>query len=211
MGIVAIGVLIVAFLIWWSSRPVTFDNLIVKTEQPAGADGMAWGGPEGAAVVIQEFSDFGCGHCANFANDTEPTLIERYADNPNVRFEYKTFVLGPTTMDAAVGAACAAQQDLFWPFHNTLFANQSTIPDIYSQSNVKQIAAAIGANTRDFNSCFDGGGERRAVNAMTQEGRDLGINSTPMFFVNGELIQGNQPLSVFITAIDAALVAAGLQ
>ena len=42
-----------------------------------------------------------------------------------VRFEYKDFAfIGPESIRAAEAAACADEQDWFWPFHDTLFANQ---------------------------------------------------------------------------------------
>ena len=209
IGIIVAGVALVAVLVWWASRPPTVEMTNLYTDQPAGADGMAWGGPEDAAVVIQDFSDFGCGHCGNFALGTGKALIERYADNPNVRFEFTPFYLSPTTMDTAVGAVCAAEQDLFWPYHDTLFANQDGGAAIFQKDFLRQVAVAIGADAGEFNDCLGSGAARRAVNDMRSDGERLGVNSTPQFFVNGVLISGNQPLSVFTQAIDAALVEAG--
>ncbi len=197
-------------LIWWANQPPAIAMSNLHTDQPASADGMAWGGPEGAAVVIEDFSDFGCSHCGAFALTTGPALAERYGDNPNVRFEFKPFYLSQTTMDAAVGGICAAEQNLFWPYHDTLFANQDGGPAVYQKAFLEQIAVAIGADSGQFNDCLGGGAGRRAVNDYRSEGQSLGVNSTPSFFVNGELISGNQPLSVFTQAIDAALAEAGV-
>lgn len=209
-AIIGAGVALVAVLIWWVSRPPTVEMTNLHTDQPPGAAGMVWGGPEGAAVVIQEFSDFGCGHCGNFARDTGPALIDLYADNPNVRFEYRPFYLSPTTMNSAVGAVCAAEQNLFWPYHDTLFANQSAGPAVFEKPFLKDIAAAIGADTGTFNKCIDGGTARRTVNDIRSEGEKLGVNATPTFFINGALISGNRPLSEFTEAIDQALAEAGV-
>ncbi len=209
-GIIGAGIVLVALLVWWASRPPAVEATNLHTDQPAGADGMAWGGPEGAAVVIQDFSDFGCGHCGAFAMGTGQALIDLYADNPNVRFEFKPFYLSQTTMDTAVGALCAAEQDLFWPYHDTLFANQSRGAVVFQKDFLKQIAVSIGADAGQFNYCLGSGSARRAVNDIRSEGESLGVNSTPTFFVNGELISGNQPLSVFTQAIEAALEEAGV-
>ena len=209
-GIIGAGIVLLGLLIWWASRPPTVEMANLHLDQPPGADGLAWGGPEDAAVVIQEYSDFGCGHCGNFALSTGLTLIEQYADNPNVRLEFKPFYLSQTTMNTAVGAVCAAEQNLFWPYHDTLFGNQSSGPAVFEKPFLEEIAVAIGADTKAFNKCLDGGSARRAVNDIQAEGQGLGVNSTPTFFINGELISGNQPLSVFTQAIDNALAEAGV-
>lgn len=209
-GIIGAGIVLIGLLIWWASRPPTVEMTNLHIDQPAGADGMAWGGPEGAAVVIQDFSDFGCGHCGSFAMGTGLALIEQYADNPNVRFEFNPFYLSQTTMDSAVGAVCAAEQDLFWPYHDTLFANQDGGIATLQKGFLQQIAVAIGADSGQFNDCLGSGAARRAVNDIRSDGEKLGVNSTPQFFVNGVLISGNQPLSVFTQAIDAALAEAGV-
>lgn len=209
-GIIGAGIVLVAVLVWMASRPPTAEALNnVHTDQPAGADGMAWGGPEGAAVVIQDFSDFGCGHCGSFAMTTGQALIDRYADNPNVRFEFKPFYLSPTTMDSAVGAVCAAEQDMFWPYHDTLFDNQSLGAAVFQKSFLKQIAVAIGADSGQFDDCLGSGTARRAVNDLRSDGERLSVDSTPTFFINGVPLKGNQSLSVFTEAIDAALAEAG--
>jgi len=209
-GIIGAGIVLLALLIWWASRPPAVEMANLHLDQPQGADGMAWGGGQDAAVVIQEYSDFGCGHCGSFALGTGPALVRQYADNPNVRFEYRPFYLSQTTMNAAVGAVCAAEQNLFWPYHDTLFANQGGGPAVFEKPFLEEIAVAIGANTREFNDCLDGGAARRTVNDIQSEGQNLGVNSTPTFFVNGELISGNQPLNVFTQAIDNALAEAGV-
>lgn len=209
-GIIGVGIALLAILIWWASRPPTVEMANLHQDQPPGADGMAWGGPEGAAVVIQEYSDFGCGHCGNFALGTGRELIEHYADNPNVRFEYRPFYLSQTTMNAAVGAICAAEQNLFWPYHDTLFANQSGGPAVFEKPFLKEIAVGIGANAKAFNNCLDGGAARRTVNDIRSEGENLGVNATPTFFINGKRISGNRPLSEFVQAIDQALAEAGV-
>ena len=112
-------------------------------------------------------------------------------------------------MDSAVGAICAAEQDLFWPYHDTLFANQTGGAAVLQKDFLEQIAIAIGANSRQFNDCMDSGSARRTVNDLRSEGQRLGVNSTPTFFINGAPVNGNQPLGVFTEAIDAALAEAG--
>ncbi len=212
LGVVVLGLIGFIALIYWSSRPEPFLVQNVHTDQPPGADGMAWGGPEGAAVLIEEYSDFQCPYCGRHALQTVPKLIERYGDNPNVRYLYRPYpFIGNESVDAAAAAYCAAEQNLFWPFHDTVFSNQGgENQGQFSKNNLKEIAKAVGLDMNAFNECFDSGRTRVDANRSLQEGRQRGIQSTPMFFVNGELIKGAQPADVFFEAIDNALAAAGV-
>ncbi len=213
LAIVILGVIAVIALIYWQSRPEPFVVSNIHTEQPPGADGMAWGGPEGAAVLVEEFSDFQCPYCGRHALQTIPALLERYGNNPNVRYVFHPFpFIGPESVDAAAAGYCAAEQNMFWPFHDTVFANQrGENLGQFSKDHLKAIAKAVGLDMGQFKDCFDSGRTRVDANRSLQEGRQRGIQSTPMFLINGELVQGAQPASVFFDAIDSALSAAGVQ
>lgn len=209
LGIIAIGIVLLVALVWWSSRPPSIEIKNVSTEQPPGADGTAWGGPEDAAVVIKEYSDFGCPHCGDFALEIAPTLIEHYADNPNVRFEFKPFPLRSETTPPAVAAVCAGQQNMFWPYHDTLFANQREYATVFTEEGLQAVAQAVGLDMGKFNECMKEGIALAAVNESLQEGREFGVTGTPTFFINGQSISGTRPANVYIEAIDAALAEAG--
>ncbi len=209
-SVIALGVLLVVGLIVWVNRPRPLELSRVFTENPPNADGLAWGGPENAAVVIREYSDFQCPFCARHALETLPQLIERYAANPNVRYEFHPFAfLGPESVDATMAALCAADQDKFWPYHDTLFANQrGENIGAFNRTSLRQIAQAIGLDMGQFDRCWDSGVKRRDVNDFLSEGRQRGVQSTPTFFINDRQILGAQPLETFISAIEEALAAA---
>ncbi|MCP4169053.1 MAG: thioredoxin domain-containing protein [Chloroflexi bacterium] len=216
IGIVVIVVAVIAALalVVWTTRPEPITIEEVRTEQPANADGLAWGGPEGAAVTIVDYSDFQCGFCGRHALNTVPQLIERYANNPNVRYEYRPFVLfqGGASMDASQAALCAAEQDMFWPLHDTMFANQGgEASGVFTNENLKSMASAAGLDTSQFNDCLDSGSQRRTVNDIVAEGRARGVTSTPTFFINGQELSGAQPVAAFVDAIETALAEAGVQ
>jgi protein-disulfide isomerase len=213
LAVIILGMVGIIVLLYWSSRPAPFALAAVYTDQPPGADGMAWGGPEGAAVLIEEYSDFQCPYCGRHALQTTPLLIDKYGTNANVRYVYHPYAfIGPESVDAAAAAYCASEQDLFWPFHDTVFANQrGENQGQFTKDHLKQIAKAVGLDMGTFNDCFDSGRTRVDVNRSLKEGRDRGIQSTPMFFVNGKLIEGAQPANVFFEAIDKALAAAGVE
>ena len=140
--------------------------------------------------------------------------MERYGDNPNFRYESRPFVLfrGTASQSAAEAAICAAEQNLYWPFHDTLYANQGAeASGIFTDDNLKAIARSVDLNMSQFNDCYDSGRAKRDINNVIAEGQGRGVNSTPTFFLNDQLISGAQPASVFFDAIDAALAVVSSQ
>jgi protein-disulfide isomerase len=206
-GVIAAGVILVIALIFWVNRPQPLELKDVSTENPPNASGLAWGGPEGAAVVIKEYSDFQCPFCGRHAINTMPLLIERYATNANVRYEFHPYAfIGQESTDAAAAALCASDQNKFWPFHDTVYANQNGENlGTFSKANLKTIAQAVGLDMAQFNQCFDGGEKLPEVNRYKTEAVQLGVNSTPTFFINGQEVKGAQPASSFDAIIDQAL------
>ena len=63
----------------------------------------------------------------------------------------------------------------------------------------------IGVNSEKFNKCLDDNKYIAQVEKEIQEGKDIGVKSTPTFYVNGKLVSGAQPLEVFSEIIDKEL------
>ncbi|HLC67299.1 MAG TPA: DsbA family protein [archaeon] len=165
------------------------------------ARGLNVAGSDNATVTILEYSDFQCPFCGQ----AEPTIKQILDKYPNdVRVIYKHFPLSqihPYSEKAAEAAECAADQGKFWEMHDIMFANQN---NLYTNS-LKQYAKDIGLNTDDFNSCLDSGAMKPRVDNDLRDGGEAGVRGTPAFFVNGRLISGAQPFSVFDGAVKNAL------
>jgi len=165
------------------------------------ARGLNVAGSDNATVTILEYSDFQCPFCGQ----AEPTIKQILDKYPNdVRVIYKHFPLSqihPYSEKAAEAAECAADQGKFWEMHDIMFANQN---NLYTNS-LKQYAKDIGLNTDDFNSCLDSGAMKPRVDNDLRDGGEAGVRGTPAFFVNGRLISGAQPFSVFDSAVKNAL------
>jgi protein-disulfide isomerase len=159
-------------------------------------------GPEDADVVIVAFSDFQCPYCQRFVDETLPSIQEAYGDR--VRFIFRDYPLGAIhqyAQKAAEAGQCAQEQGLFWEYHDLLFANQATltVPDL------KNFAAQVGADTAAFNDCLDSGKYTDEVVLDIKDGQAAGITGTPGFIMNGVLVKGAQPFSVFQQVIDQLL------
>ncbi len=66
-------------------------------------------------------------------------------------------------------------------------------------------AAALDLDRDSFAECIDDEPPRDVVNDHLQRGVELGVNSTPTFFVNNKFISGAQPAFVFLEVIAAEL------
>ena len=163
-------------------------------------------GNPNAPVVIEEYSDFLCSFCARFALETEPDLIEEYIATGTVYFIYKNYPLQQNSFPIAEAGLCAAEQGKFWEYHDILFANQDGHNvQAFSTRRLEAYADAIELNTDQFRSCTRSNRYRADVEQSQLEGVNAGLDSTPTFFVNGKMIEGAQPFSVFQQAIEAAL------
>ncbi|MFP4400797.1 MAG: DsbA family protein, partial [Candidatus Woesearchaeota archaeon] len=72
-------------------------------------------------------------------------------------------------------------------------------------STFKQYAEDLGLDTEEFNSCLDSGEMADEVSMDMTDGTALGIRGTPGFIINGQLVSGAQPFSVFQQIIESEL------
>ena len=111
----------------------------------------------------------------------------------------------PSAQKAAEATECADEQDKFWEYHDLVFANQGAI-DVDS---LKGYADQLGLDTATFNDCLDEGKQTAEVEKDSEDAQASGVSGTPAFFINGQLVSGAQPFSVFQQIIDAALAGEG--
>ena len=202
--VIGAAVLIVAGLIALQGRSLSQ----TPVAQGVVGEGTAWG-PADAPVKIVNYSNFGCGHCRNFALNQGRQLRQEYEPTGQVRFEFKQFELGDaSTSDAAAASECAADQGRFWDYHDILFTQQGTSANPFTRSALKQYGAQLNLDTASFNRCIDSGEHADEVHQDSQEGLAQGVEGTPTFFINGEMLVGDVPYETFKDTVDAALAAA---
>ncbi|REF36021.1 DsbA family protein [Thermasporomyces composti] len=157
-----------------------------------------------APVVLIAYEDFRCPYCAKYATDIEPQLIERYVTSGVLRIEWRDFpVLGEESMELAKAARAAARQGKFWEFHDAVYAIGASKPR-FSEELIQDLAREAGVpDLTRFNADRADPRIERAIRADMAEGRELGVFSTPTFFINTQPILGAQPLERFMTIIEA--------
>ncbi len=140
-------------------------------------------------IVMVEFSDFQCPFCATATKNVQEFMAKH---KDQVTLVYKHFPLTQIHAEAlpAAGAAWAAnKQGKFWEYHDVLFANQSRLGEIL----YLETANSLKLDLRKFNA------DRKIANEFIvqdyQLGRKLGVDATPTFIMNGEVITGAATLA----------------
>jgi len=172
-------------------------------------DDPSWG-PEDAPVTIIEFSEFLCPYCQRFALQTLPQIKQAYEGK--VRYVYRDFIVhGEPAMKISEASECADDQEKFWEYHDHLWENYQAVGQQAGTgldalvSTLKGYASDLGLDTATFDDCLDTGKHTAEVQKDSQDAASYGVTGTPGFFINGQLVVGAQPFSVFQQVIDAAL------
>lgn len=162
-------------------------------------------GEEDAPVTIVEISDYACSHCRNFnLGGTAEALEEQYVDNGQVRWIVVPYSSNETTQDAAEAAFCAAEQDLFFEYHEAMF-NLFGTNGAYSREGILTAADNAGADVAAFGACVDAGEYEDDLQRNLVTVVNSGVRVTPTFFINGRMVEGNMPLDSFQQQIDQFL------
>lgn len=160
-------------------------------------------GDPNAPVTLVEFGDFNCGYCGRWAQETLPLIQEKYIKTGKVRMAYIHFpILGPDSMTAAEGTECAAQQNKFWEYHNTLYANAGIG---FTPDNLTSLATELGLDKATFAQCLANFPDRRSLENDYRLAQVMGVRGTPAFLVNGIALAGAYPYENFEELIEQEL------
>jgi len=158
-------------------------------------------GPENAPITIVEFGDFQCPYCRRWHEQVYQSLLDSYPGQ--IRMVYRHLPLTsihPDAFSAAEAAMCAGEQDAFWQYHEKLFGSETLSSEVYTQ-----YAQELNLDMTAFEACMTDHRYQEAIQKDSDFAIDLGISSTPTFFINGLALVGAQPLDVFKQVIDKEL------
>jgi len=127
-------------------------------------------------------------------------LESSYPGQVRVIFKNRPLNIHPNSMMAHQAALAAARQGKFWQMHDAIFANQRSISRIYILGLAQEIGLDMKTFQSDFNSQLDS-----IIQADVHEGDQKGVEATPTFFVNGEMVVGARTLEQFQELIDRSL------
>jgi protein-disulfide isomerase len=159
-------------------------------------------GEEDAAITIIEFSDFQCPYCSRAANGPVKEVIKNYVDTGKAKLYFMNYPLGfhQYAQAAAEASECANEQGRFWEMHDKIFENQGSL----SQESLVTWAKELKLDMNMFNTCLNDGKYKQEVQKDMAIAQSAGVQGTPSFLINGNLIVGAQPFEAFKQILDAA-------
>jgi protein-disulfide isomerase len=185
----------------------------------SGAGRPGRGGDADAPVEIVVFDDLECPYCARMHTQLFPALLDRYGKN--VRIVYRDYPLSqhPWAMHAAVDVDCVGTQSApaYWNIVDYIHAHAADFGGA-DKSLQKATDAldklALDEATRDnlnaaaIDACIRKQ-DTADIKASMKMGDDLGVEATPVLFINGEKLEGAYPLKDVFRMVDEALTAEG--
>lgn len=158
-------------------------------------------GPEHAPVVIVEFGDYEC----PFTSRAEETVLAVMAEYPDdvrrVWMNYPLESIHPLAHQAARVARAAYDAGGFWELHALMVAN----PGALNEADLIRYVTEAGL---DVDALAEASSEEPVTSQLDREAataRNVLVQGTPTFFINGRRVSGAQPIETFREAIDAAL------
>ena len=163
-------------------------------------------GDPNAPVTIVEYSDFECPFCARFFNDSYQRIKSEYIESGQVRLVYKDLPLNfhPLAIPSALVANCVERHlgdEAYFEYHDRIFEQQAVL----SESNIDAWGLEFGLTSNQISACRSDSAMLEEIQADASEASSIGINGTPSFVINGELVVGALPFPEFKRAIDDAL------
>jgi protein-disulfide isomerase len=129
----------------------------------------------------------------------EEEIIPSYVDTGQVRIVFWPMLdHGQASVNAHAAADCIGRQDVdaFWQVHDQFYEHQD---ELFGANRDYFVQAAVNASVDQaaFEACYDSGEAHARVRALDERRRELGLFSRPSFDINGQLLIGSQPFSVF--------------
>ncbi len=165
-------------------------------------------GPANAPVTIVEYADLQCPMCARLHEFFEKELLPKYPGQ--VRIVYKDFPLVAIhdwTQMASLASQCAYQLDPanFVAYRSLIFRNQTGISPTNSRDMLLNLASQAGIDSLRLAACVDSQASRPRLEDNLEEGKKVGVQSTPTCYVNGKIVVGFTSPDDYYKAIDEAL------
>jgi uncharacterized membrane protein/protein-disulfide isomerase len=154
----------------------------------------------GAQVVIVKFNDYQCPSCRQAYMEYKG-IVAKYQNDPKVRFvtmdfpldsECNTAGIHPAACEAAAAVRMAKAKGKGAEMEEYFFSNQEKMTPTWVKDSVRKVA-----NVTDFDAQYSKVLDQ--VKADAALGRQLDVQGTPTFFVNGIKVNALRP--VFFEAL----------
>lgn len=192
------------------------------------ADGAYTLGSPAAKVKLTEYVSYTCPHCAQFHRDADPVLRLTYVPQGKVSVTVSQMVRNPIDLTVAMLTNCGDPKT-FFTRHGGFMARQdkwlakyegfteaqtarwttgpvpTRLRAIASDFGFYAIAARWGTSRAQADRCLADPVVLKRVTAQTEGAIAKGIDSTPSFAINGEVLSDVHDWKTLASQIDAKL------
>lgn len=170
---------------------------------PVDSKDPMWGKRD-APVTVVIFSDFQCPYCGRVEGTLSQIRTTYGPDKVRLIWKNEPLPFHPNAKPAAEAAETVFNlkgNDAFWKWHDTAFKNQQSL----SPDNYEKWAQEAGVDMAKFKAAVASHKYADKVEKDHAEAKQVGVNGTPAFFINGVSLSGAQPFDKFKTVIDQEL------
>jgi protein-disulfide isomerase len=165
-------------------------------------------GPADAKVTITEFASMTCPHCAAFNETVFPLIKSNFIDTGEVRYILREFPLDAKAAAGAMLARCIAKGNSgkYFAVVDLLFKQQAEWAGPRTTETLKRIGKQAGFTEQNVEDCLKDQAQLSKIEADQKYANEvLKVNSTPTFFINGEMIKGEASFDEFAKKIEPLL------
>ena len=183
---VALATLGSGAILYRAKRPQV-KNIPESQGAPASSETSAHvrGNPD-APVTLEEFGDFQCPPCGQFAGFVQE-LLKEYDSRLRVVFRNFPLSAHKHAREAALAAEAAGFQGKFWEMYDTLYREQAMWGNASDARGLfESYAGMIGLDIDKFKKDVDSDKARERVDSDQALADSLGIKVTPTVFINNQ-------------------------
>ena len=187
--------------------PEAMAQTAADVAKPVSLPDMALG-PANAAVTITEFASMTCPHCAAFTEKVFPKIKSEYIDSGKIRFVFREFPLDIKAAAGSMLARCIAKDDAgkYFAVIDMLFRQQEAWVLKNTTETLIRIGKQAGLSQQQVEDCLKDQALLDKIAADQKYANEvLKVNSTPTFFINGEMMKGEQSFEEFDKRIKSLL------
>ena len=165
-------------------------------------------GPADAKVTIVEYAAPTCPHCAAFNRDVFPKIKAGYIDTGKVRYVFREFPLDIKAAAGSMLARCIAKDDAgkYFAVIDMLFKQQNDWVLKNTTETLTRIGKQAGLTQAAVEDCLK---DQKLLDKIAADQKFaaevLKVSSTPTFFINGEMLKGEQSFEDFSKRINSML------
>jgi len=200
--IAATSLLVAASVYWFFIAPNHWASGVDEAGQGLDEAGHPWLGAKNPRLVIHEFMDYDCPHCAHAHRLLRAAMVPRLDDVRLVRHDYARMKCVPNDAVKRINrcemvraAICASKSVSFWAWNDKVIAHprsEGTLKEY--RTFVPRLRESFDIPAAPFEKClFDDRTIERAQ-AVYDEARRLKIRSTPIYMIDDQKVDFEEVL-----------------